>query len=627
MAQAARLNLRMQKELKIILTDPPPGASFPRLSSNSDLSSFSLTEIDAEIEGPEDTVYEKGVFKINIQIPERYPFQPPIVTFGTPIYHPNIDTGGRICLDILNLPPKGAWQPSLNISTVLTSIGLLLSEPNPDDGLMCEASKEYKYNKQVFDQKARSMTEKFARPGASPNNGGNQSVTNLIMSDDKPLEPVKTDLLEYATSFKKLSGISRKLSLDASCSGPNTRESDIGRNEITLNTVCQSHIQEPKQDSKDVSFESGKDHVLTTGNSDRDHKAPAISSKKLCLSSKNPQHKMDSTIVNDLDARKENLQKVQKKSNDGNFFTNPKRKKLSLDASCSGPNTICKSLIQEPKQDSKDMSFESANDHVLTVVNSAHDECNKPPTISTKKPCFSSKNPQHEIQDLTVLDDLDAQKEKLLKVQKKSNDGNCFTKPKRKKLSLIQEPKQESNDVSLESGKDHVSIVVNSNHDRYNKSPTISSKNLKHEALDSTVLQNLDAQKENLLTVPKKSTDGNCITNPKHKKLGLTGKKPSLSFLGKPLNRNTDNKVKAREKDAISVPIPKLSRKPLQVLEGNAKVMDINVTKNDEESLEQGGLCDSEGVIVLDSEDSEEEKPSALNSRRLIARKRVLGRR
>lgn len=34
---------------------------------------------------------------------------------------------------------QGMWQPSLNISTVLTSIGLLLSEPNPDDGLMHEA--------------------------------------------------------------------------------------------------------------------------------------------------------------------------------------------------------------------------------------------------------------------------------------------------------------------------------------------------------------------------------------------------------------------------------------------------------------------------------------------------------
>ncbi|KAJ7973875.1 Ubiquitin-conjugating enzyme, E2 [Quillaja saponaria] len=166
MAQAARLSLRMQKELKLLLTDPPPGASFPLLTADSDLST-SLSTIDAQLEGPEGTVYSGGIFNIRIQIPERYPFQPPSVTFATPIYHPNIDNGGRICLDILNLPPKGAWQPSLNISTVLTSIGLLLSEPNPDDGLMCEASREFKYNKRAFDQKAQSMTEKYARAGVN----------------------------------------------------------------------------------------------------------------------------------------------------------------------------------------------------------------------------------------------------------------------------------------------------------------------------------------------------------------------------------------------------------------------------------------------------------------------------
>lgn len=43
MAQAARLNLRMQKELKLLLTDPPPAASFPTLSD----ADSSLSSIDA----------------------------------------------------------------------------------------------------------------------------------------------------------------------------------------------------------------------------------------------------------------------------------------------------------------------------------------------------------------------------------------------------------------------------------------------------------------------------------------------------------------------------------------------------------------------------------------------------
>ncbi|KAL8223376.1 hypothetical protein R6Q57_018851 [Mikania cordata] len=441
MAQAARLSLRMQKELKLLLTDPPPGASFPHLSPTSDLSFVSLTAIDAQIEGPEGTVYEKGVFKLKIQIPERYPFQPPILTFGTPIYHPNIDTGGRICLDILNLPPKGAWQPSLNISTVLTSIGLLLSEPNPDDGLMCDASREYKYNKQIFDQKARSMTEKYARCDASPNHAWLQFVTDLTMREDKPQELVKTDLCEDAASFKKLLGTGRKLSLDASCSGSSTKESDKVIQKVTSNTLCQSHVQEPKQDSKHMPFGYGKNLESTMRNTD-------------------------------------------------------------------------------------------------------HDKYNKPPSINSKKLCLSSKNLQHDI-------------------------------------------------------------------------------------LDSTIFHDLDEQKENLLQVEKKSIDGNCFPNPKRKKLGLTGKKPSLGFFG---NQKIDDKIKKGEKYAISTKLP---RKPLQVLEekhnlgmklgANAEIMNTNVYENIEETLKQDGLYDPEEVIVLDSEDSEEERTSASNSRRLIARKRLLG--
>lgn len=33
---------------------------------------------------------------------------------------------------------QGAWRPSLGIATVLASIQLLMSEPNPDDPLMAD---------------------------------------------------------------------------------------------------------------------------------------------------------------------------------------------------------------------------------------------------------------------------------------------------------------------------------------------------------------------------------------------------------------------------------------------------------------------------------------------------------
>ena len=108
--------------------------------------------------GPSETPYQGGVFYLEIHFPADYPFKPMKINFTTKIYHPNIDSSGNICLDIL----KSNWSPALTISKVLLSICSLLDEPNPDDPLVIEIANLYKNNRSKFIANATEWTLTYA---------------------------------------------------------------------------------------------------------------------------------------------------------------------------------------------------------------------------------------------------------------------------------------------------------------------------------------------------------------------------------------------------------------------------------------------------------------------------------
>ena len=143
---------RIQKELNDLELE-----SFPNFSAGP-INRADLHLWQGSIMGPTDSPFYGGVFFLDIRFPTDYPFKPPKLTFKTRIYHPNINSNGSICLDIL----KDQWSPALTISKVLLSLLSLLTDPNPDDPLVPEIAHIYKNNRNKYNETAREWTQKFA---------------------------------------------------------------------------------------------------------------------------------------------------------------------------------------------------------------------------------------------------------------------------------------------------------------------------------------------------------------------------------------------------------------------------------------------------------------------------------
>uniref|UniRef100_A0AAZ1Y2Q6 E2 ubiquitin-conjugating enzyme n=1 Tax=Oreochromis aureus TaxID=47969 RepID=A0AAZ1Y2Q6_OREAU len=175
---------RIQKELNDLQRDPPASCSAGPVGED-------MFHWQATITGPNDSPYHGGVFFLSVHFPTDYPFKPPKVAFTTKIYHPNINSNGSICLDIL----RSQWSPALTVSKercppvcqgflgrlkhmllpshssvpatlcssqILLSICSLLCDPNPDDPLVPDIAHIYKSDRQKYNKIAREWTQRYA---------------------------------------------------------------------------------------------------------------------------------------------------------------------------------------------------------------------------------------------------------------------------------------------------------------------------------------------------------------------------------------------------------------------------------------------------------------------------------
>lgn len=133
---------RLQKELMLLMMSADKGISaFP--------DGENIFRWIGTISGPEETFYSGHKYRLQLEFPNSYPYAAPAVKFLTPCFHPNIDSSGAICLDIL----KEKWSALYDVRTILISIQSLLSEPNNESPLNVTAAQLWshpdEYNKQL----------------------------------------------------------------------------------------------------------------------------------------------------------------------------------------------------------------------------------------------------------------------------------------------------------------------------------------------------------------------------------------------------------------------------------------------------------------------------------------------
>ena len=188
-------------------------------------------DIQADIEGPEGTPYESGLFRVKLFIPSEFPQMAPKGIFLTKIFHPNVSEKGEICVNTL----KRDWNPKQwSLYNLFEVIKCLLIVPFPQSSLNEEAGKMFMDNYDEYFKVAKMLTEIHAKKKTlqknesdienekvkiSKNKDNNEDIpdnnndfnNNIIaMEKEKEKEEENCDNMETADFEMKINNLSEK---------------------------------------------------------------------------------------------------------------------------------------------------------------------------------------------------------------------------------------------------------------------------------------------------------------------------------------------------------------------------------------------------------------------------------
>jgi ubiquitin-conjugating enzyme E2 A len=131
---------------------------------NEPVEGFVLTDTEnmmcwkGILNGPNDTPYQEGKFKIQFTFDEDYPKCPPSVKFLQPIFHPNIYRDGKICVDILQ---SHEWSPVQTVRSIVLSLQSLFMDPNPASPANRDAAQLLMKSKDEYNTKVKEEIQKY----------------------------------------------------------------------------------------------------------------------------------------------------------------------------------------------------------------------------------------------------------------------------------------------------------------------------------------------------------------------------------------------------------------------------------------------------------------------------------